>query len=150
MSMALDEIDELTDEVSPEHVARRVQDWRERIANLHATLRRWLPRGWTAESTPAPSAMNEALMREHGVAPVRLDWLKIHGPDGQYWVLIPRALWTVGANGGLVLQTEKRAYLVLDQAPAFTSPEWVIAENDYKSSSRPLDEGVFTGLLLDR
>ena len=59
MATVLEEI--TTQKIDREHVARRVEDWVNRINALYDQIEAWLPTGWTADRAGKIS-MQEPLM----------------------------------------------------------------------------------------
>lgn len=116
----------MSDQLSSEDVARRVEDWVARIEALYGQVIGWLPPEWRAERSRSRE-MHEELMREFGVRARRLTILDLLGPEGARATIEPRGLWIIGANGRLDLTSDKDHFIILDRASSFQPPDWGIA-----------------------
>lgn len=135
-----------TNELTSDHVRKRVDDWSSRIDNLYKTLEEWLPNGWTARRGAAVS-MNEELMQYNGVPARDLPTLELLH-DGTVGVKIrPYGLWIIGANGRIDLVKGHDIYLILDHAKTFEPPNWHIAAATERQNSKPFDKGQLETLL---
>lgn len=135
MATVLDEV--TSDDITREHVERRVADWRQRIADLYDFIERELPPGWTADRSHTVT-MDAEMMRAYGVTPVQLPVLTLRRPDGARGDLKPRALWIIGANGRLDLYLPDRHLLFVDRAENFASPEWEVFPYQEEEHRKPL------------
>jgi len=140
-------LEELTeDDLTVEHVRRRVDDWADRTEQFYTTVEEWLPAGWTARRG-AHGIMNEELMRKVGVPARDLPTLDLLH-DGMAEVnLRPYGLWIIGTNGRIKLVKGHDIYLILDYAKTFEPPNWHIAAATERQTSRPFDRGQFDALL---
>jgi hypothetical protein len=134
------------EELTRDHVQKRVDDWAKRIESLYGEVDSWLPIGWTA-NRGAPVTMDEELMAKVGVPPLQLPTLElVH--DGEVKVrLRPYGLWIIGTNGRLDLIKGQDRYLILDHARAFEAAEWHVAASSARRKSRLLDDAWFRALL---
>jgi hypothetical protein len=140
-------LEELTeDDLTTEHVGRRVDDWVDRIEQFYVILQEWLPPGWTAKRGPNV-IMDEELMRNVGVPARDLPTLHLLH-DGTAEVNVrPYALWIIGTNGRIDLIKGDDIYLIRDHAKTFESPNWHIAAPTERHNSRPFDKGRFEAFL---
>jgi hypothetical protein len=135
-----------TDELTSDHVRKRVDDWSSRIDNLYKALEEWLPNGWTARRGASVS-MNEELMQTNRVSARDLPTLELLH-DGTVKVKIrPYGLWIIGANGRIDLVKGHDRYFILDHAKTFEAPNWHIAAATERQNSKPFDRGRLEALL---
>ena len=81
-------LEELTgDDLTRDHVERRVDDWARRIEQLYEDIENWLPAGWTARRGRAV-AMQEKPMEKLGIASLELPTLDLVR-DGTVVVIAP-------------------------------------------------------------
>jgi hypothetical protein len=141
-------LEELTeDDLTLDHVRRRVDDWADRIEQLYTTIGGWLPSGWTARRG-AHVIMDEEVMRTVGVPARDLPSLDLLH-DGNAEVNIrPRGLWIIGTNGRIDLIKGDDVYLIRDHAKTFESPDWHIAAPTERQNSRPFDKRRLEALLV--
>lgn len=119
-------LEEVTsDNLTREHVERRVEDWVRRINGLYASIESWLPAGWNVERSRTVT-MHAELMREFGVPPKELPMLQIIRNGEELAFIEPRDLWIIGANGRLDLHHGKDHYIIVDMADNFETPNWRI------------------------
>lgn len=133
-------------DITREHVEERVQNWKARIEGLYDQLEEWLPANWHAHRHETVQ-MNEQMMREFSVAPVRLHALKLKSDDGELAEVEPRGLWIVGANGRLDLLTAEEHYIIVDRAENFAAPQWQISPLNERRESRPFTAETFRSIL---
>jgi hypothetical protein len=140
-------LEELTrEDLTREHVERRIQDWASRVEALYEAIERWLPEGWTVRRG-APVAMHEEPMRHAGVAPRHLPTLELVR-DGEVRLRIrPYGLWIIGNNGRLDLIKGHELFFILDHARIFDPPDWQIAPVTARRDFSPFDEAHLKVLL---
>ncbi len=120
-------LEDVTSEtIDAEHIARRVEDWSQRVANFYATIGGWLPDGWQAREGK-PVFMHEELMRKSGIGRKEMPTLVLVGRAENVARLEPRGLWIIGSNGRIDLKRDGRRYLIVDMAENFEVPEWRVA-----------------------
>jgi hypothetical protein len=135
-----------TDELTSDHVRKRVEDWLSRIDNLYKSLEEWLPNGWSTRRGASVS-MHEELMRNNGVPARDLPTLELLH-NGIVGVKIrPYGLWIIGANGRIDLIKGHDRYLILDHAKTFEAPSWHIAAATERQNPKPFDRGRLEALL---
>jgi hypothetical protein len=135
-----------TDELTPDHVRQRVDDWSSRINNLFKKLEDLLPDGWTAKPGAFVS-MNEELMQKTGEPARMLPTLDLLH-EGTVGVRIrPYGLWIIGANGRIDLVKGREIYFIVDRARTFEPPNWHIAEPTSRQILKPFDRGQLEALL---
>lgn len=138
-------LDDVTDDkIDARHVLRRVDDWEARVEALYATVREWLPEGWTARDG-ANVRMDEELMRQFGVPARSIPTLLLGSGTGRSAALEPRGLWIIGTNGRVDMKCDGRHYLIVDVSGNFDPPRWEAA-----SMERRLDRVAFTESWLAR
>src|SRR5712692_5020171 len=120
-------LEELTEEdLTREHVQRRVDDWAARIEALYANIERWLPPDWKARRGK-PVAMHEDLMQRLGVPRRELPTLEVLSDGNAQIRFRPYGLWIIGWNGRIDLTRDRELFFVLDSAETFEPPSWQIA-----------------------
>lgn len=125
-------------ELTADHVERRVDDWASRIKALYSAVEGWLPEGWSARhGSPVP--MHEELMRKTGVPPRDLPTLELIHDGAVSATLRPYGLWIVGTNGRIDLIKQHERYLVLDHAGTFETPDWRVAPSTARRDSKPFN-----------
>ena len=138
-------LDDVTDDsIDAGHVLRRVDDWEARVNDLYATVRRWLPEGWTARDG-ATVRMYEELMREFEVPARSIPTLLLGNGAERSAVLEPRGLWIIGTNGRVDMKSGGRHYLLVDVSGNFEAPRWEVARLE-----RRLDRVALTENWLAR
>jgi hypothetical protein len=144
MNNVLQEVTEL--DLTPAHVARRVDDWVRRIDSLFAKIESWLPPGWAAERI-RNVRMHEELMQKFNIPARTLPILDlVHG--GRLAASIePRGLWIIGTNGRLDLTRGDDRYIITDEAENFGQPAWRISPFSNRLSLRPLDRDALLSIL---
>ena len=136
-------LEELTkDELTRDHVQRRVDDWANRIDALYDDVESWLPDVWTAKRGTS-TTMYEELMRKVGVPPRRLPTLELLRDGDARVRLRPYGLWIIGTNGRIDLIKGQERYLVLDHAGTFDAADWYVAPATARRDSKP-----FTNIWL--
>jgi hypothetical protein len=128
-------IAEATAELTPDHVRRRVDDWIKRVNDLYDLVERTLGERFIYDRAESHH-IHEELSQRLGLTPdqlptvpiLRLDSRVAPGEAAAY--LQPRALWIIGANGGLDLvlgRDLKPRWTFFDTAVPFSPPHWIIA-----------------------
>lgn len=134
------------DELTPQHVQQRVDDWGERIESLYRNVESWLPNGWTARRG-APVLMHEELMRKAGIPRRDLPTLELL-QDGIVRIkLRPYGLWIIGTNGRVDLFKGQEHFFLLDHAGMFERADWHVAASTARRDSKPFDCGRLRVLL---
>jgi hypothetical protein len=128
------------------HVARRIDDWAERIDRLYAQLEQWLPPGWTADRS-RNVRMHEPLMEKFDIAPRNLPVLTLLHQGEPAARVAPRGLWIVGINGRLDLYRGDKHFTIIDTAENLTPSAWHIAPYSNRHDSRPLNRETFAAAL---
>jgi hypothetical protein len=140
-------LEELTrDELTPEHVRKRVDDWAARIESLYAAVASWLPSGWAARRS-TPVKMHEEPMKRMGLAPRELPTLELLRSGVVEVTLRPYGLWIVGANGRLELVKGRDLYVISDRSETFEPPSWHLAAVTARRDSKPFDAAKLQALL---
>ena len=144
MTTVLDEITESN--ITPEHIRRRVADWKKRIDDLYAQIAGWLPNGYSLRHGK-PMWMNEKMMREYDVPDEEVPVLEILKDDLVVGRIEPRVLWILGPNGRLQFLAGGQHFLIDDRAEIFDPPKWTAMPFMDRRNRRPLDREVFQSLL---
>lgn len=144
--------------ISAERVRARLADWQARVHALYADIERALGSDYTIDRT-GKHRSNEELVQlakipEAEVPPV--DILSIADHSGKVRaIILPRALWIIGANGALQLRLfrldgRQAIYTLLDGSrPLIPPASWVIAPYSDPSDRQPFS-GNTLGALLAR
>ena len=136
-----------TDELTSDHVRRRVGDWASRVNSLYVQLTDWLPDGWTAKPGPSVS-MNEELMQKTGVPARALPTLELLHAGTVEVKLRPYGLWIIGANGRIDFVKGHDIYFIVDRARTFEAPIWHISEPTSRQVSKPFNREQLVALLV--
>jgi hypothetical protein len=120
-------IDELNpEELSPEYVRRRIDDWLERLENLFAEIKLWAKNNdWSAEEG-APAPLLDGLAERAGAGKFQQPTLSVRSPEGAIVWIKPKGLWVIGANGRVDIFSPKGAFTLIDVADAFDAPRWIL------------------------
>lgn len=114
-------------DLTPEYVLSRVKDWQRRVETLTTDLEAWsVEQGFTVKRG-VPVNTREPLMKQYEVAAVSLPTLEITAPTHRVYRVVPKGLWTIGANGRVDLTTGRGIYQIVDLAAPFEKPDWRIA-----------------------
>lgn len=121
----IDDFEEL--EVTSQHVARRVDDWLERLTALVDDIKAWAAaNGWKAIDGE-PISMLEPLMERYGLQARQQPTLSLqHHTGGGMVSILPKGLWVIGANGRVDIYSPKGAFVLIDVADQFQPPQWTL------------------------
>ena len=140
-------LEELTgDDLTGDHVRRRVDDWSSRIGQLYKQIEDWLPNGWMAQ-LGAPVTMNEEAMRIAGVSarmPPTLELL--HGRAVEVRIR-PDVLWVIPTNGWIDFVKGREIYRISDAARIFAEPKWQITAVTARGELTPFTRERLEALL---
>jgi hypothetical protein len=140
-------LDELTrDELTREHVQRRVEDWSKRIEDLYSQVERQLPAGWTAKRGPTVT-MREELMKRFEVPPRELPTLELLHAGAVCVKFHPYGLWIIGTNGRIDLVKRQERYFLVDRAGAFEAADWHVAPAASRRDSKAFNKNRLQALL---
>ena len=133
-------LDDVTDQgIDAAHIRRRVDNWEQRVRDLHAMIEHWLPDGWSARQGH-PVRMSEELMHKFDVPAKQMPTLRLVNDAGGAAVLEPRGLWIIGANGRVDLTRGTERYLLLDAADNFESPDWRVRPARDRKFEEPMSK----------
>lgn len=133
-------LDDVTNEkIDAQYICRRVDNWEERVRNLFAMIRDWLPEGWSAHEG-APVRMYEEMMREYNVPARQIPTLRLASSSESTVWLKPRGLWIIGANGRIDMKIASHHYFIVDTAEAFEAPNWKAVRSDRRRELVELTE----------
>ena len=132
-----EELIDADERVDRRYVERRLDDWCQRLHALYASISGWLPPGWSivdGESVP----IHEELMEKYDVPERRLPSKSLFRDRQAAGRLLPRGLWSIGANGRLDLISSTRHSIIVDRAQSFDRPQWTIMPLRDRLNTRPL------------
>ena len=140
-------LEELTrDELTREHVQRRVDDWADRIEGLYERVERHLPAGWTAKRGSTVT-MHEELMKRLEVPQRELPTLELLRDGAVCIKFRPYGLWIIGTNGRIDLVKGQERYFLLDHAGTFEAADWHVAPASSRRDSKPFNDAWLQALL---
>ncbi len=140
-------LEDITSEtIDAEHIQRRVNDWKKRVNELFTSISNWLPDGWVVQSS-TPVRMNEELMRKYEVGATQIPTLELKDRSGHVAKIVPRGLWTIGANGRIDLKWQGRHYLIVDMAERFEEPDWQAARAEERQILEAVSEDWLRRIL---
>jgi hypothetical protein len=130
---------------------KSADDWIERLKQLRSSMATWLgtlgPTALTINDRP-PVTMSEEPMRRFGVGPKQMPAFEILDGNRPIMRVLPRALWTIGANGRVDLITKAAAPILVDQSERLSRPSrWEIYSPRDKGRLVPLTEERFHNLI---
>ncbi|MDD5214216.1 MAG: hypothetical protein PHQ03_01595 [Methylococcales bacterium] len=131
--------------LSKTDIEKKVEDWETRIQSLYASVKDWLPSGYTVKEQ-SEVTMFEELMQQYDVPPKQLKVLDIYNANRIIATFKPIGLWVIGANGRVDVLSKKGAILLVDKAEKFQTPNWLSYTKD-KSESTPFDKEYFLNIL---
>lgn len=146
MTNVAEELTSPADGLSKEHVAKRVQDWKARIAGLYDSVAEWLPDGVTADRSHSVP-MHEDLMKQFHVPATSLPVLTLLRGDQWLGKLVPQGLWIIGANGRVDLFSSSGQAIIVDRSENFGNPNWLIAPSNQRRQTKPLTVDTFKSAL---
>lgn len=139
--------------VTKTDVENRIEDWLERIDRLYAHLDEWVDHipGMSSERGSVTHT-KEHLMQKFGIAPPDVQTYGVfrsgHGQREKRLMLVPTALWIVGANGRIDVTTSKGQYMLVDAAGRDGTPsEWRLVHPTDRRPLVPLTKAAFEALL---
>lgn len=145
MNADVSEIEITREDLDPKHVRRRVKDWQQRVKDVMQSIREWAAHRGATVSRQPDVMMNEEVMQRYDVKPVSLPSLSVM-KGGNLIKVVPRGLWTIGANGRIDLITTKGLYMLVDFSEPFSTPEWKVYGPDRRKGVA-FTEDAFFGLL---
>ena len=141
------DVEEVTSEqVSPEHVRMRVEDWVKRLEGLYRDVEAWMPGEWHVVRR-AEASMHEDMMRRFDIPPRRIPALELASNDGRIASLEPRGLWVIGANGRVDLFCGVKHFVLVDRSERFKSSNWQIADFEDRRSTKGLNQESLSAAL---
>ena len=144
MNSVLEEV--TSDEITKDHVMKRVNDWVDRLNGLYVLVENWLPPDWHADQRRV-ILMDEEMMRVVGVVPREVPVLELRSDDGRRAFLEPRGLWIIGTNGRVDLVAGSKHFLVFDRAKNFAAPDWQIDNFHARKGLEKLDKARLAAAL---
>ncbi len=138
--------DVLSETIDARYVKRRVDEWKQRVTDLYATISDWLPDGWQAREG-APVTMHAKLMRKHGVEPEKMPTLVLSNGSGDCAKLEPRGLWIIPINGSVVLTHGDEIYHINDYAENFEQPDWQASHIERRPQHKKVNQEWLTQIL---
>jgi hypothetical protein len=126
-------------------VENRIKDWETRLTELFNTIETWTQGIQDIQIEHGTVVQRaEMLMRDHNISPRLLPtmWIII----GLHRIsFVPSALWVVGANGRVNINTNTRQYALVDMG----NREWRIADLPEKSNLRTFTREIFQDIIRD-
>jgi hypothetical protein len=144
MNTVLDEV--ISEELTAEHVSKRVDDWLIRLGKLYAQIESWLPPDWKVGQR-RQMELDEDMMRRYGVGPREMPVFDLVAVDGRAATLEPRGLWIIGYNGRVDLFAGSRHFLIIDRAEIFGRPEWQITDFNDRQKAAKFDKARLSSAL---
>jgi hypothetical protein len=141
-------LEELTSKtIDARYVERRWSDWSSRVRALYAEVRQWLGPELTCKEGPAIS-FKEELMESTGVPAKKLVSLEIFDGSRRVGGLRPIALWVIGANGHIDVESPRGPHTIVDVAKNFDPPTWEIVPLANRSKVERLGRTNFRRLFI--
>jgi hypothetical protein len=119
-------LEESEKKVDKRHVERRIRDWKKRLAGLYAMVRGWLKDTEYNLAATKPLRMYEKMMYDFDIPETEMESVDVRKNGLYICALVPRGLWTVGANGFVEILNRKDRYDLVDVSKPFESPQWKI------------------------
>ena len=132
--------------VDKQHVEKRVDDWKKRVADLYSTIRTWLIDSEYSLKPGPKLTMFEELMSRFSVPPTDIETADVFKNKSFILTLKPKGLWIIGVNGGINILTTKGNYLLVDYAKEFETPQWKLF-NGVKKNGVEFSKQTFLQLL---
>ena len=140
-------LEELTgDDLTFDHVQRRVDDWSSRIRTLYQLIEAWLPSGWTARPGTQVT-MDEEAMQAAGVPARPLPTLELLRNGTVEARIRPDALWIIPINGRISFVKGREIYRITDDARIFAAPDWRIAGVTVRGDQTPFTRERLEAIL---
>ncbi|MPZ32230.1 MAG: hypothetical protein GEV13_14745 [Rhodospirillales bacterium] len=114
-----------TEAIDAHYVERRWNDWSNRVKALYQQVRQWLNPDLACKEGSA-IFFQEELMKSTGVPAKQLVSLDIFDGSRRIGGLRPVALWVIGANGRIDIDSPSGSYTIVDIAKNFDPPKWEI------------------------
>jgi hypothetical protein len=140
------------EKIDAKAVKAKVTDWIARLKKLYSNLDDWVQDYPNAAVTRgAIKQPIEYLMKQFHVAPRNIPTYTVTVDEKWRVRFIPRALWTVGANGQIDILTNIRPHTLADLGGQNGSPsDWQLVVADARKFLIPFDQAAFTHLLKER
>lgn len=113
-------------EITKEHIEKRVNDWKTRILDLYKEVDQWLSSSEYSIKSGNSISMYEELMQKFNVPADTMDTADIYKKDKIILSIKPKGLWIIGANGRIDILTSKGSYTLVDFSDQFKKPVWHI------------------------
>ena len=146
MTNVAEELASPAEGLSKDHVARRVQDWKNRISELYGNVAQWLPDGVMADGSHSVP-MHEDLMRQFRLPATSVPILTLLKGDQWLGKLVPQGLWIIGANGRVDLFSPNGQSIIVDRSENFDRSNWLIAPSNQRRQTKPLAADTFKAAL---
>jgi hypothetical protein len=147
-------------ELTTDRAVQRLDDWRKRVHALYDDIQEELEGTRFAVDRSRKHHSYEELAQRAGVAREdvpELDILRIAGPNGlSAAMLIPRALWVIGANGRVDLRIMPASggsemHVLLDESEPLQGPaKWIRSRITTPFEREPFDPTWLRARLLER
>lgn len=136
----------VAEDLTRDHVERRVEDWRRRVEQLYRNIESWLPEGWSARRGP-PYSMRANLLEKFHLGRCELPTLQLLRAGQVIVEIYPLVLWILGANGRLSAYKGTEIFHIADYARLFEPPIWRITPAHDVSRRKALDRDAVWELL---
>lgn len=141
-------IDMVDKEVTKQDIQKRIDDWKARISSLYDSIADWATsEGAYRCKRHRAVPMYEELMQKLSVRPETLESLDVYRGGDLVATVKPIGLWLVGVNGRLDILTRKGATILVDKAPKFHKPQWVVYDSTNGWHARRFDKSFFVQLI---
>lgn len=139
-------MEEIEGQIDPEHILKRIADWKKRISNLYTNIALWVENSEYKVRQGPNLIMFEELMFEYNVPATEIQTIDIL--KGKIFVMSikPKGLWIIGANGRIDLTSITKNVILVDVANQFEEPKWKLYENN-KTNGVDLNSESFLKLL---
>jgi len=134
------------EELSPQRLQQRIQDWKERLTNLYEQISDWAANNNLKAAPGGEIVMNEELMQQMNVPTTNLPTLEIHSGNTLAISIKPKGLWVIGANGRVDLICKKGSFMLVDTAPPLETPDWKLF-GPSKRDGKPFETSQLSDLI---
>ena len=118
--------------IDKQHVEKRVQDWKNRIAELYSNIEIWLKDSEYNIKSGSKLTMYEEMMSKFNVAPTQIDTIDVYKSKNFIMSIKPIGLWMIGSNGRIDILTKNESYILVDFADRFQAPQWKLFGSNKK------------------
>ncbi|MBF0338269.1 MAG: hypothetical protein HQL05_10605 [Nitrospirae bacterium] len=115
------------------YIEEKIRDWINRLESLYRQIDTWLKGSPGVRVERAEMLqMEEEMMRRYGVKPQLIPTLKLISKKG-YVSFFPVALWVVGSDGRIDINTKNKHLILVDMRDNNTEESnWQVTNIEYK------------------